>query len=48
MAYSIFHEDKHFPALHFKMWIVCSAVSGPDFLNVTKEVSGLIKFILIN
>lgn len=48
MAYSIFHEDKHFPALHFKMWIVCSAVSGPDFLNVTKEVSGLLKFILIN
>lgn len=48
MAYSVCHEDKHSPALLFKIWIVCSAVSGPDFLNVTKEVSGMLKFILIN
>lgn len=37
-----------FFSLYFKMWIVCSAISGSESLNVTKEVSDLLKFILTN
>lgn len=48
MAYRVFHEERHSSALCFKMWIVCSAVSGSESLNVTKQFSDLLKSILMN